>query len=89
MHDATPARRRTAQPAKTLTAPAGGWITAKLEGDGAGDWDLAIFETETGRRVAGSASLRRRRGRAGHRRHRRAARPSRPAAAPATRAPRA
>ena len=46
-----------AQPAKTFTSPAGGWITARLEGDGPGDWDLAIFETETGRRVAGSASF--------------------------------
>ena len=45
-----------AQPAKTFTSPAGGWITARLEGDGPGDWDLAVFEPETGRRVAGSAS---------------------------------
>ena len=44
-----------AQPTAKLTAPAGGWLTARLEGDGPGDWDLAIFEPETGRLVAGSA----------------------------------
>jgi hypothetical protein len=46
-----------AQPTTTLTAPAGGWITARLEGSGPGDWDLAIFEPETGRLVAGSAEF--------------------------------
>jgi hypothetical protein len=46
-----------AQPGTSLTAPAGGWLTARLEGDGPGDWDLAIFEPETGRMVAGSASF--------------------------------
>ena len=46
-----------AQPAATLTAPAGGWVTARLEGDGPGDWDLAIFDTGTGRVVAGSAAF--------------------------------
>ena len=76
-----------AQPAKTLTSPAGGWITARLEGDGPGDWDLAIFETETGRLVAGSASFGSvETARASSARARRW--PCRPAAAPATRAPR-
>ncbi len=46
-----------AQPTTRLTSPAGGWITARVDGDGPGDWDLAIFETETGRLVAGSAAF--------------------------------
>jgi hypothetical protein len=46
-----------AQPAKTLTAPAVGWLTARLEGDGPGDWDLAVFESNTGRLVGGSTSF--------------------------------
>jgi hypothetical protein len=46
-----------AQPATSLTAPNGGWITARLDGGGPGDWDLAIFEPTTHRLVAGSASF--------------------------------
>jgi hypothetical protein len=46
-----------AQPATTLTAPAVGWLTARLEGDGPGDWDLAVFESNTGRLVGGATSF--------------------------------
>src|SRR5262245_32496996 len=40
---------------RTVTAPANGLIRATLAG-GSGDWDLAVFDKLTGRRVAGSAS---------------------------------
>ena len=39
----------------SVTAPALAMIEARLEG-GPGDWDLAIFDADTGRTVAGSAS---------------------------------
>jgi hypothetical protein len=39
---------------KTVTAAGAGTVTARLDG-GAGDWDLAVFDTLTGRLVAGSA----------------------------------
>ncbi len=39
---------------KTILATGAGTVTARLDG-GAGDWDLAVFDTLTGRLVAGSA----------------------------------
>jgi hypothetical protein len=42
---------------KSVTSPAPGWISAQLEGDGPGDWDVAIFQTDTNRLVAGSAAF--------------------------------
>src|SRR4051794_33072558 len=42
---------------RTVTAPSAGWITARLTGDGPGDWDLGVFDAATGRAVAGSASF--------------------------------
>ena len=40
---------------RTVTATANGLIRATLAG-GSGDWDLAVFDKPSGRRVAGSAS---------------------------------
>ncbi|MGH2848035.1 MAG: M14 family zinc carboxypeptidase, partial [Thermoleophilaceae bacterium] len=42
------------QARRSVTAPATGWVSARLEA-ASGDWDLAIFDAQTGRRVAGSA----------------------------------
>ena len=42
---------------RSVTAPATGWIVARLEGDGPGDWDLGVFDADSGRAVAGSASF--------------------------------
>ncbi len=39
---------------RTILAAGAGTVTARLDG-GAGDWDLAVFDTLTGRLVAGSA----------------------------------
>ncbi len=39
---------------RDVTAPDTGWITASLQAAG-GDWDVAVFDRATGRRVAGSA----------------------------------
>jgi zinc carboxypeptidase len=39
---------------RTVAAPAVGTVTARLSG-GAGDWDVAVFDTLTGRLVAGSS----------------------------------
>ena len=39
---------------RTVAAAGAGSVTARLDG-GAGDWDLAVFDTLTGRLVAGSA----------------------------------
>ena len=39
---------------RTVLAAGAGTVTARLDGD-AGDWDLAVFDTLTGRLVAGSA----------------------------------
>lgn len=39
---------------RTITAPAPGGITARLEAE-SGDWDLGIFDAESGRRIGGSA----------------------------------
>jgi Zinc carboxypeptidase/FG-GAP repeat len=44
------------QAQRTVTAPATGWVSARLEA-GSGDWDVAIFDAATGRRVAGSAQV--------------------------------
>jgi hypothetical protein len=41
---------------RTVTATASGLIRVTLDG-GSGDWDLAVFDKLTGRRVAGSASF--------------------------------
>ena len=38
------------------TASSTGWFTARLRGEGDGDWDLAVFDAGSGRLVAGSAS---------------------------------
>ena len=39
---------------RSVTAPDSGWITARLTA-ASGDWDVALFDEATGRRVAGSA----------------------------------
>ena len=39
---------------RSVTAPDSGWITARLTA-ASGDWDVALFDQATGRRVAGSA----------------------------------
>ncbi|MBA2792837.1 MAG: zinc carboxypeptidase [Thermoleophilaceae bacterium] len=39
---------------RSVTAPAAGSVTARLKAS-SGDWDLAVFDKETGRRVNGSA----------------------------------
>ena len=41
---------------RTVTATANGLVRATLTG-GSGDWDLAVFDKASGRRVAGSASF--------------------------------
>lgn len=41
---------------RSLTAPSLGWVNARLDGSG-GDWDLAVFEADTGRLVAGSSGF--------------------------------
>jgi hypothetical protein len=41
---------------RSVTAPASGWVEARLEA-ASGDWDLAVFDAATGRRVAGSTFL--------------------------------
>jgi hypothetical protein len=41
---------------KSVTMPALGSITARLDGAGSGDWDLAVFDADSGRVVAGAAS---------------------------------
>ncbi|MDX6650319.1 MAG: hypothetical protein QOJ97_2270 [Solirubrobacteraceae bacterium] len=40
-----------------VTVPATGWVTARLSGSAPGDWDLALFDADTGRRVAASAGF--------------------------------
>jgi hypothetical protein len=42
---------------RTVTVPDAGWVTARLTGSAPGDWDLAIFDRASGRRVAGSAAF--------------------------------
>jgi hypothetical protein len=42
---------------RTVTVPASGWVTARLDGAGPGDWDLGVFDAESGRAIAGSASF--------------------------------
>ncbi|HVE68594.1 MAG TPA: M14 family zinc carboxypeptidase [Solirubrobacteraceae bacterium] len=42
---------------RTVTMPSAGWVTARLTGSAPGDWDLAIFDRASGRRLAGSASF--------------------------------
>ena len=39
---------------RSITAPDAGWVTARLDA-AAGDWDLAVFDDASGKRVAGSA----------------------------------
>lgn len=39
---------------RSVTAPASGGLTARLEAP-SGDWDLAVFDAQSGRRVSGSA----------------------------------
>ncbi len=39
---------------RSVTAPAAGSVTAHLEAP-SGDWDLAVFDADTGRRITGSA----------------------------------
>ncbi len=38
---------------RSVTVPSGGWVTARLKA-GSGDWDIALFDRGTGKRVAGS-----------------------------------
>jgi len=40
---------------KSVRLPSTGSVTARLDGAGSGDWDLAVFDTASGRVVAGSA----------------------------------
>jgi hypothetical protein len=40
---------------RSLTAPASGWLTARLEA-GDGDWDVSVFDAETGEQLGGGAS---------------------------------
>ena len=47
-------RRGRATSQKTVTMPGPGAVTARLDAAG-GDWDLAVFEADTGQVVAGSA----------------------------------
>ncbi|HEX2233848.1 MAG TPA: M14 family zinc carboxypeptidase [Thermoleophilaceae bacterium] len=42
---------------RAVTAPAMGWVTARLDG-GRGDWDVSIFDAASGYLVAGSAGFR-------------------------------
>ena len=42
---------------RMATAPQSGWVRAELDGPGAGDWDLAVFDRASGRLVAGSSSF--------------------------------
>jgi hypothetical protein len=42
---------------RSVTAPASGWLTTRLEADG-GDWDVALFDAESGRQLGGGASPR-------------------------------
>src|ERR687895_683624 len=41
----------------TWTAPAGGILTAKLEGDRFSDWDMALFDAGDGDRLGASAAF--------------------------------
>ena len=38
---------------RSATVPSAGWVTARLRA-GSGDWDLALYDRTTGKRVAGS-----------------------------------
>ena len=40
---------------RTVTATGPGSVTARLAGDGSGDWDVAVFAAGTDRLIAGSA----------------------------------
>ena len=42
---------------RTVTASANGLVSGRLSGQGSGDWDLAIFDKLTGKRVAASSSF--------------------------------
>ena len=42
---------------RTVTATANGLVRASLSGAGSGDWDLAVFDKSSGKRVAGSAAF--------------------------------
>lgn len=42
---------------RTVTATANGLVRATLSGAGTGDWDVAVFDKSSGKRVAGSASF--------------------------------
>ena len=42
---------------RTVTATANGLVRASLSGAGTGDWDLAVFDKSSAKRVAGSASF--------------------------------
>lgn len=41
---------------RSVTVPAVGWVSARLQA-ASGDWDLALFDATTGRRVAGSTGF--------------------------------
>jgi hypothetical protein len=40
---------------RSVSVPATGSVTARMQGDGSGDWDVALFDARSGRLVAGSA----------------------------------
>lgn len=40
---------------RTVSAAAASAVTARLDGAGSGDWDIAVFDADSGRLVAGSA----------------------------------
>jgi hypothetical protein len=42
---------------RSATVPESGWVRAKLDGAGGGDWDLAVFDRTSGRLVAASSSF--------------------------------
>ena len=53
-HDAQAAGRQAVTTSK-VTAPGAGLVWATLDGPSGADWDVAIFEADSGRLVAGSA----------------------------------
>jgi zinc carboxypeptidase len=42
---------------RSVTVPATGWLTTRLEA-GTGDWDVALYDAQSGRRIGGAASPR-------------------------------
>jgi hypothetical protein len=42
---------------RTVSSPSSGWVSARLDGPPAGDWDVAVFSSPGGRLVASSSSF--------------------------------